>query len=80
MKLSKVLHVVSAISGVIGVFAFFGVWGGGMMSETASGMIGYGQGYMSMSGSSALFFIAVAIWLQLATIHHMMLEKRGEII
>ncbi len=80
MKLSKVLHVASVISGFIGVLAFFGVWGGGMMSGTDSGMMGYGQGYMSMGGSSALFFIVVAIWLQVATIHHMMLEKHGEII
>ncbi len=80
MKLSKVFHVASVISGVVGVFAFFGVWDGGMTSGTGSGMMGYGQGYMSMGGSSALFFIAVAIWLQIATIHHMMLEKRGEIV
>jgi len=80
MKLSKVFHVLSVISGVIGVLAFFSVWGGGMMSGTGYGMMGYGQGYMSMGGSSALFFIAVAIWLQLATIHHMMLEKKGEIV
>jgi hypothetical protein len=33
-----------------------------------------------MSGVSALFFLLIAIWLQLATIHHMMLEKKGEIV
>jgi hypothetical protein len=78
MKLSKVFHVASAISGILGVIAFFGIWGGGMMSGV-SGMMGYGQGQM-MSGVSALFFLLIAIWLQLATIHHMMLEKKGEIV
>lgn len=72
MKLSKVLHVLSVISGIIGVLSFFGFWGPGMM--------GYNQGYTSMGGGSAFFFIAVAIWLQVATIHHMMLEKKGEIV
>lgn len=33
-----------------------------------------------MSGSSALFFLLGAIWFQLAAIHHMMLEKKGEIL
>lgn len=78
MKLSKVFHVLSVISGVLGIIAFFGIWGGGMMSGVY-GMMGYGQGQM-MSGGSALFFILTAIWLQLATIHHMMLEKKGEIV
>jgi hypothetical protein len=77
MKLSKVFHVASVISGVLGVLGLFGAWGGGMMSGI-SGMMG-GQGYMSMPiGSIGL--ILAAIWLQLATIHHMMLEKRGELV
>lgn len=78
MKLSKVLHVASVISGVLGVLSFLGLFGGGMMSGF-SGMMGYGQGYASMPiGSIAL--ILIAIWLQIATIHHIMLEKHGEII
>jgi len=78
MKLSKIFHIVSVISGILGVFAFLGLWGGGMMSGVY-GMMGYGQGQM-MSSGSALLFLLIAIWLQLATIHHMMLEKRGEIV
>ncbi len=78
MKISKVLHAVSVISGVLGVIGLFSMWGGGMMSGV-SGMIGGGQGFMSMPvGSIAL--ILIAIWLQVATIHHMMLEKKGETI
>ena len=78
MKLSKVFHVASVISGVLGVFGLFGVWSGGMMSGI-SGMMGGGQGYMSMPVGS-ITLILIAIWLQLATIHHMMLEKKGEIV
>lgn len=78
MKISKVLHVLSVISGVWGVLSFLGLFGGGMMSGFSS-MMGYGQGYTSMPmGSIALFLIA--IWLQIGAIHHMMLEKHGETI
>ena len=69
MKLSKVLHVATIISGVLGFIAFFGTREGGMM----------GGGQNSMFGD-AVFFLLVAILLQLGAIHHMVLEKRGEII
>jgi hypothetical protein len=78
MKISKVLHVASIISGVLGVLSFLGLFGGGMMSGI-SGMMGSGQGYMSMT-STSFTLILIAIWLQIATIHHMMLEKKGEIV
>ena len=72
MKLSKILHVLSVISGVIGVLSLFGTWGWGM-----NGMMGYSQGYMF--GGTSTFFL-IAIWLQLATMHHIMLEKKGDIV
>lgn len=78
MKISKILHVLSIVSGVIGVFSLFGSWGRGMMYGIY-GMMGYGQGYASMPMGSIVFFL-IAIWLQLATMHHMMLEKKGEIV
>ena len=78
MKISKVLHVVSVISGVLGVLSFLGLFGGGMMSGF-SGMMGGGQGYASMPMGSIGFFL-IAIWLQIGTIHHMMLEKKGELV
>ena len=78
MKISKVLHVVSVISGVLGVLSFLGLFGGGMMSGF-SGMMGYGQGYASMPMGSIGFFL-IAIWLQIGTIHHMILEKKGELV
>lgn len=78
MKMSKILHVLSVISGVFGVLSFFGLFGGGMTSGNSL-MMGNGQGYayMPMGG---VVFILVAIWLQIGVIHHMMLEKRGEIV
>lgn len=80
MKISKILHILSIISGAIGLLVFFGSWSGGMMY---GGMMGYyAQGSMMMGysmGSATVFFL-IAIWLQIATIHHMMLEKKGEII
>ena len=76
--MSKVLHVLSVISGVLGVLSFFGLFGGGMMSGF-SGMMGNGQRYASKPMGS-IVFILIAIWLQVATIHHMMLEKKGEIV
>jgi len=69
MKISKVLHVASVISGVLGVLSSLGLFGGGMMFGF-SGMMGYGQWPMGSIG-----FFLIAIWLQIATIHHMMLEK-----
>ncbi len=78
MKISKVLHVVSVISGVLGGLSFLGLFGGGMMSGF-SGMMGYGQASAFMPMGSIIFFL-IAIWLQIATIHHIMLEKKGEII
>ena len=78
MKISKVLHVLSVVSGVIGLLMFFGLWGGNMMNTMYGGM--YSQGNMMNVGMNAAIFILIAIWLQVATIHHMMLEKKGEIV
>lgn len=54
--------MLSVVSGVLGVLAFFGLWGGMML------------------GSSVIPLLLIAIWLQVATIHHMMLEKKGEVV
>ncbi|MFA4819007.1 MAG: hypothetical protein WC621_04135 [Patescibacteria group bacterium] len=57
MKLSKVLHVISVIAGLVGV---------------------------AMSAFAVLIWPADVVWFGLtrdiATMHHMMLENRGEII
>lgn len=73
MKLSKLLHVSSVIVGVIGVITFIGA------------MLGGGDNIVfGVTKIDALLcagiLILIAIWIQIATIHHMALEKRGEIV
>lgn len=73
MKLSKLLHVVSVLVGAIGVIVFVGGILGG------SNNLVFGITKMDAPFCTAILFL-IAIWVQLATIHHIMLEKHGEII
>jgi hypothetical protein len=76
MKLSKALHVISVVAGLIGVLMWFQLifaW------FTAATWFAVTHDLMLMIGCTIFSFLA-AIWLQIATIHHMMLEQRGEII
>ena len=73
MKFSKVLHVISVVVGFSGVIAF------------SSAILGGGDDLVfGITKADALFCTAIlfliAIWVQVATIHHMMLEKKGELI
>ena len=74
MKLSKVLHIISVIAGIVGVamsaFAVL-VWPANIV------WFGLTRDIMLLCAITSLL---AAIWLQVATIHHMMLEKRREII
>lgn len=73
MKFSKLMHVTSVIAGFIGVITFLAsVFGG-----SANTVLGVNK-IDALLCSGILFLIA--IWTQIATIHHMMLEKRGEIV
>ena len=73
MKLSKLMHIASVIVGLVGVVIFAGAILGG-----ADGLV------FGVTKIDALFcagiLILIAIWLAIGTIHHMMLEKRGEIV
>lgn len=74
MKLSKLLHVISVVLGLVGmtmsaVSVLF--WPAGVV------WFGMTRDVMLMCAVTSLL---AAIWLQTATIHHMMLEKRGEIV
>ena len=73
MKPSKLLHVASIIVGFAGVILFAGAILGGSDNVV-----------LGVTKIDALLcagmLVLIAIWLQLATIHHMMLEKRGEIV
>ncbi len=74
MKLSKLFHVISIVLGLIGL----------AMSAIAvlfwlGGVVWFGLTREVMLMCSATLLLA-AIWIQIATIHHIMLEKKGEII
>jgi|GEM_PF-409501 len=76
MKLSKVLHVLSVIAGLVGGFMWFLLvfaWftGATWFAVTTS---------LILMISCTVFSFLAAIWLQIGAIHHMMLEKKGEII
>ena len=73
MKLSKLMHVASVIVGLVGVITFAGtVLGGG--DNLVFGITKVDA--LLCAG----ILILIAIWLAIGTIHHMMLEKRGEIV
>jgi hypothetical protein len=73
MKFSKVLHVTSVVVGFIGVFSFAAaIFGGG-------DDLVFGVTKIDALLCSGILFL-IAIWTQVATIHHMMLEKKGEVI
>ena len=76
MKLSKLLHVISVLLGVIGAFMWFLLIFGWF---TAATWFAATNDLTLMIGCTIFSFLA-AIWLQIATVHHMMLERRGEII
>ncbi|OGE78019.1 MAG: hypothetical protein A2751_06045 [Candidatus Doudnabacteria bacterium RIFCSPHIGHO2_01_FULL_46_14] len=74
MKLSKLLHVVSVAMGFIGM----------AMSAIAvlfwpAGVVWFGLTREVMLLCSITSLLA-AIWIQIATIHHMMLERKGGIL
>jgi len=71
MKISKVIHIVSVIVGLMGVITFLGA-----VFNTVNGMV-FGITKMDSLFCSAIL-ILIATWLQIATMHHMMLEKNGE--
>ena len=73
MKLSKAMHVGSVIVGFIGVIAFLGAVLGGA-DDLVFGVT------KADALACAAILILIAIWTQIGTIHHMMLEKTGSMI
>ncbi len=73
MKLSKIFHVLGAIAGWVGVITLLGAWNAGTSGTT----FGFTQSHLFMD---AIILVLIAIWMQLATVHHMKLEEKGEII
>ncbi len=73
MKLSKLMHIASVIAGLAGGATFAGAILGG------SDNLVFGITKVDALLCSAIL-ILIAIWLAVGTIHHMMLEKQGEVI
>ena len=67
------MHVVSVIVGLVGVVVFAGA-----LLNGADNLV-FGITKIDALLCAAIL-ILIAIWLQLATMHHMMLEKNGEIV
>ncbi len=66
------MHVGTVVVGFAGVIAFIiAVFGG---SESVFGIT-----KMDALACAAILML-IAIWIQIATLHHMMLEKTGEIV
>ncbi|MBY0110725.1 hypothetical protein K2Y00_01845 [Patescibacteria group bacterium] len=67
------MHVISVIVGLVGI--------GTLIAATVAGQSNLVFGFTRehLLFCSIIVFL-VAIWLQIATIHHMMLEKRGEVV
>ena len=73
MKLSKLIHVASVLVGFAGVITFVIAILGGDNNVT------FGITKIDTLLCAGIL-ILIATWLQVAAIHHMMLEKKGEII
>ncbi|MEK7614535.1 MAG: hypothetical protein AAB428_02630 [Patescibacteria group bacterium] len=73
MKLSKLMHVISVVAGLAGVVTFASAVLGGV-NDLIFGLTKVDA--LLCAG----ILLLIAVWVQIATIHHMMLEKRGEIV
>ena len=73
MKFSKLMHVTSVIVGFAGIITFVSAVLGG-----ADNVI-FGVTKADALACAAIL-ILIATWVQIGTIHHMMLEKQGEIV
>ncbi len=73
MKLSKLMHVGSVIAGLIGVITFVSALIGG------SDNLVFGVTKVDALLCSTIL-ILMAIWFVLGAMHHIMLEKKGEVM
>lgn len=74
MKLSQLLHVISIIAGIVG----FGMPAFAVLVWPAD-VVWFGMTREIMLMCS-ITFLLTAIWVQIATIHHMLLEKKGKLV
>ncbi len=73
MKFSSLMHIISVLSGIVGVIVFAGAIVGGS-DDLVFGITKFDALLCSV------VLLLIAIWVQIATVHHMMLEKKGKLI
>jgi len=73
MKLSKLLHIASVVAGFVGLITFANAILGG-----ADDLV-FGVTKIDALLCTGILML-IAIWAQVATIHHMMLEEKGRIV
>jgi hypothetical protein len=73
MKISKTLHILSVVAGFAGIISAIV---GATMSASALVWGITREHWLLCSG----LLMLIAIWLELGTMHHIMLEKNGEIV
>ena len=72
MKLSKLLHIGTVVIGLVGVVTF--------IVTVIGGSDNFVFGITKVDALLCVgILMLIAIWLQIATIHHMMLEKKDRI-
>lgn len=76
MKLSKLTHVASIVFGFIGLFMWFLLIFAWFTNAPWFATINN----LTLMVGCTLFSFLAAIWLQIAAIHHGILERKGEII
>ena len=73
MKLSKLFHVINVLVGLAGIVVVFIA-----VTMDANAQV-WGVGREHLLFCAGLLML-IAIWVAISTIHHMMLEKKGEIV
>lgn len=73
MKLSKLFHVINVIVGLAGIVVAL------IAVSMGSNALVFGINREHLLFCSGLL-VLIAIWIAISTIHHMMLEKKGEVL
>ena len=72
MKISKVLHIIGVVVGFAGIVA-------ALVGAFAGSSLIWGLTREHILFCSGLLML-IAIWLAVSTIHHVMLENRGDVV
>jgi hypothetical protein len=73
MKLSKLFHVINVLVGLAGIVVAF------IATTMDANALVWGVSREHLLFCAGLLML-IAIWIAISTIHHMMLEKKGEIV